>query len=52
MKWAAKQTDEIGERDLEREADKDEDLGQGQRLNALRKLSIVKIKLQEPVNLR
>ena len=34
------------------EADQDEDLGQGQRLNALWKLAIVEIKLQEPVNLR
>ena len=33
------------------EADKNEDLGQGKRLNDLRKLAIVKIKLQEPVNL-
>ena len=31
--------------------DQDEDLSQGERLNTLRKLVIVKVKLQEPMNL-
>ena len=33
------------------EADQDEDLRKGERLNTLRELVIVKVKLQEPVNL-
>ena len=33
------------------ETDQDEDLSQGKRLNTLRELVIVKVKLQEPVNL-
>ncbi len=33
------------------ETDQDEDLRQGERLNTLRELVIVKVKLQEPMNL-